>query len=76
MINLIVVLKAVIFCLVVYNIIFIPLQLAFNIQFKGWLIFIEIATLCAYILDILLKFKEFRNIKPGLIAPESSIGCN
>ena len=50
------------FILVTYNIIFIPLQMGFMIQFEGIFIFMEIMTILTYILDLIMLIVEIRKL--------------
>lgn len=43
-----------IFPLTIYNLVFIPLQMAFNYEFTSWYLFFEILTILAYLADIFL----------------------
>lgn len=42
--------------------IFIPLQMGFNIKFEGWYLFMEILTMIVYGLDFVLILKHYREI--------------
>ena len=47
----------------VYNIIFIPLQFGFRIDFKGIYLIMEIFTILLYGIDVGVRIFEYRKIK-------------
>lgn len=55
--------EGLLFILVTYNIIFIPLQMGFSIKFNGVYLFMEIMTMLVYTIDAFLIGKNYRNLK-------------
>ena len=60
------------FILVSYNIVFIPLQMGFGIQFQGVLIFMEIMTIFLYLADALLTCLNYRKMQRQIHAHKLS----
>ena len=49
-----------VFPLSIYNMIFIPLQMGFSIEFTGWYLFLEIMTILTYFLDVFYIFRHYK----------------
>jgi hypothetical protein len=52
-----------VFPLSLYNLVFIPLQMGFSLEFAGWHLFMEIMTIFAYFLDVFYIYRHYRNLK-------------
>ena len=52
--------KFLVFCVIMYNIVFIPLQFAYDISFKWPFWFLEILSIAVYIADFILRFRNLR----------------
>jgi hypothetical protein len=57
----------------IYNLIFIPLQLAYRIPFRDIYIVLEFATILLYLLDVFLRVKKIQSLmKTGIVLRKSS----
>jgi len=52
-----------VFPISIYNLVFIPLQMGFYIEFSGWYLFMEIMTILTYFLDVFYIFRHYRNLR-------------
>jgi len=57
-----------VFPLTVYNIVFIPLQMGFSYEFKGWYLFMEILTILTYSVDIVFIAKQYFMLRKESVA--------
>ena len=55
--------KRVLQLFVVYNLVFIPLQFAFNIKFKPIYLVMEVLTILVYLMEIAIRVVKFRRLK-------------
>lgn len=53
----------IILLLSIYNVIFIPLQFAYRIDFHGVYLFLEIMTIFFYLVDIVYRFQNLRQLQ-------------
>jgi hypothetical protein len=54
--------KAAILVIVIYNLIFIPLQFGYRIQFKGIYLIMEVFTMVMYAFDIFYRVKNLNEL--------------
>ena len=54
--------KAAILTIVIYNLIFIPLQFGYRIKFRGIYLVMEILTMFLYIFDIIYRSKNLKEL--------------
>lgn len=54
--------RAVITTLSFYNLVFVPMQFAFRIQYSQEILFMEIITIFFYLFDAYLRYKTLKNI--------------
>ncbi len=47
----------------IYNLVFIPLQMGFHYKFNGWTLFLEILTIIAYSLDVVMIARQFYQLR-------------
>ena len=52
-----------IFPLSLYNIVFIPLQMGFFMQFSDWSLFLEVLTMLSYSIDTILILRHYMLLK-------------
>ena len=58
--------KVVLFIIVLYNLVFIPLQMGFLIEFRGVYLFMEILTLLTYFTDIIIITRRYIKLRKQL----------
>lgn len=63
-----------VFPLSLYNIIFIPLQMGFGYEFKGWYLFIEILTILTYSADVFFICRQYLSLRREMRLANLPIG--
>lgn len=63
-----------VFPLSLYNIVFIPLQMGFGYEFKGWYLFIEILTILTYSVDIFFICRQYFSLRREMRLANLPIG--
>lgn len=54
--------RAVLTTLSFYNLVFVPLQFAFRIEYNNLILVLEIITIFFYVLDAYVRYKTLKNI--------------